>query len=72
MHIAKGGYRKDLKQYFRSKMEANVARYFNLRKCKWEYEPFEYSFNKIKRGQKYYKPDFVIYYLNTHNTPLMP
>ena len=61
MHIAKGGYREDLKQYFRSKMEANVARYFNLRKCEWEYEPFEYSFDKIKRGQRYYKPDFGLY-----------
>ena len=66
MHIAKGGYREDLKQYFRSKMEANVARYFNLRECEWEYEPFEYSFNKIKRGQRYYKPDFVIYYLDDY------
>ena len=66
MHIAKGGYRKDLKQYFRSKMEANVARYFNLRECKWEYEPVEYFFNKIKRGQRYYKPDFVLYYLDDH------
>jgi len=65
MHIAKGGYREDLKQYFRSKMEANTARYFNLRKCDWEYEPFEYCFDKIKRGQRYYKPDFVIYYLDT-------
>ena len=66
MHLAKGGYRKDLKQYFRSKMEANVARYFNLRKCEWEYEPLEYSFDKIKRGQRYYKPDFIVYYLDTH------
>jgi len=66
MEVAKGGYREDLKQYFRSKMEANVARYFNLRECKWEYEPTEYYFNKIKRGQRYYKPDFVIYYLDTY------
>jgi len=62
MEVAKGGYRKDLKQYFRSKFEANVARYFNLRKCNWKYEPFEYCFNKIKRGQRYYKPDFILYY----------
>jgi len=62
MEVAKGGYRKDLKQYFRSKMEANIARYFNLRECEWEYEPFEYSFDKIKRGQRYYKPDFALYY----------
>ena len=66
MEVAKGGYRKDLKQFFRSKMEANVARYFNLRECKWEYEPVEYFFNKIKRGQRYYKPDFIIYSADTH------
>jgi len=66
MYIAKGGYREDLKQYFRSKTEANVARYFNLRKCNWEYEPFEYCFNNIKRGQKYYKPDFIIHYLDAY------
>ena len=65
-NIAKGGFREDLEQYFRSKMEANIARYFNLRECKWEYEPVEYSFNRIKRGQRYYKPDFVLYYLDTH------
>ncbi len=66
MHIAKGGYREDLKQYFRSKMEANIARYFNLKECKWEYETLEYPFNRIKRGQKYYKPDFILYYLDTY------
>jgi len=66
MEVAKGGYREDLKQYFRSKMEANIARYFNLRECKWKYEPIEYFFSKIKRGQRYYKPDFVIYYLDDH------
>ena len=66
MEVAKSGYRKDLKQFFRSKMEANVARYFNLRECKWEYESVEYFFNKIKRGQRYYKPDFILYYLDTH------
>ncbi|MBA7565023.1 hypothetical protein ES695_14960 [Candidatus Atribacteria bacterium 1244-E10-H5-B2] len=66
MHIAKGGYRKDLGIYVRSRMEANVARYFNLRECKWEYEPLEYCFDKIKRGQRYYKPDFIIYYLDDY------
>jgi len=66
MEIAKKGYREDLKQFFRSKMEANIARYFNLRECKWKYEPVEYFFNKIKRGQRYYKPDFILYYLDTH------
>jgi len=66
MEVAKGGYREDLKQYFRSKMEANVARYFDLRECEWKYEPTEYCFDKIKRGQRYYKPDFILYYLNDY------
>ena len=26
----------------------------------------KYCFNSIKRGQKYYKPDFVLYYLDTY------
>ena len=60
MHIAKGGYRKDLNKYFRSKMEANIARYYNYIKINWFYEPREYKFEKIKRGTKYYKPDFYL------------
>ena len=48
MHIAKGGYREDLKQYFRSKMEANTARYYNFVSIKWIYEPQEFEFYKIK------------------------
>ena len=60
MEVAKGGYRKDLKQYFRSKMEANIARYYNYIKINWFYEPREYKFEKIKRGTKYYKPDFYL------------
>jgi len=60
MEVAKGGYRKDLKQFFRSKMEANIARYYNYIKINWFYEPREYKFEKIKRGTKYYKPDFYL------------
>ena len=59
-NIAKGGYRKDLKQYFRSKMEANVARYYTYIDVNWFYEPREYKFEKIKRGSRYYKPDFYL------------
>jgi len=57
MHIAKGGIRPDLKQYFRSKMEANIARYYNYTGVKWIYEYKEFEFKNIKRGQRYYKPD---------------
>ena len=58
--IARGGYRKDLKQYFRSKMEANIARYYTYMGINWFYEPREYKFEKIKRGTRYYKPDFYL------------
>jgi len=60
MEVAKGGYREDLKQFFRSKMEANIARYYNYVKINWFYEPREYKFEKIKRGTRYYKPDFYL------------
>ena len=60
MHIAKGGYRKDLKQFFRSKWEANIARYYNFVGIKWIYEPQEFEFYKIKRGSRFYKPDFYL------------
>ena len=60
MHIAKGGYRKDLKQYFRSKWENNMARYYNFLDIKWIYEPKEFEFYKIKRGSRFYKPDFYL------------
>ncbi len=60
MHIAKGGFRKDLGIYVRSKMEANIARYYTYLKINWFYEPREYKFEKIKRGTRYYKPDFYL------------
>ena len=62
------GKRKDLNdQFFRSSWEANYARYLNLlikhgNIAKWEYEPDEYEFVKIKRGNRYYKPDFKVFY----------
>jgi len=59
-HLAKGGYRKDLKQYFRSKMEANYARYLNFDCVRWVYELKEFEFYKIKKGNRFYKPDFYL------------
>jgi len=59
-NIARGGYREDLKQYFRSKWEANMARYYNFFDIKWIYEPQEFEFYKIKRGSRFYKPDFYL------------
>ena len=58
MEVAKSGYRKDLKKFFRSKMEANVARYYN--KIQWEYEGREFEFEGIKRGNRFYRPDFYL------------
>jgi hypothetical protein len=64
------GKRKDLKnQFFRSKWEANYARYLNwLKKMNyikdWKYEEDEFWFEDIKRGTRSYLPDFKIYNSN--------
>lgn len=62
------GKRKDLDdRYFRSKAEANYARFLNH--CiktkhgniiRWEYEVQEFEF-PIKRGERFYKPDFKVW-----------
>ena len=65
----KGGKRDDLdNQYFRSRWEANYARYLNfLMEHKspplierWEYEADTFVFHKIMRGTRTYKPDFKV------------
>lgn len=68
----RGGKRDDLNgQYFRSRWEANYARYLNwlIRHGeieRWEYEPDTFEFIPIKRGNKFYTPDFKIF--NTDGT----
>lgn len=63
----RGGKRPDLgDQYFRSRWEANIARYLNLLMasgeiCRWEYEPDTFWFHKIKRGTRSYTPDFKVW-----------
>jgi hypothetical protein len=63
----RGGKRADLNgQYFRSRWEANYARYLNwLVKQgeieKWEYETDTFEFVPVKRGNKFYTPDFKIF-----------
>jgi len=57
----KGGIRKDLNHYFRSRWEANFARVLNYLNIRWEYE--------IKRlwnnsGTSSYLPDFYLNDLN--------
>ncbi len=61
-----GGRRADLdNRYFRSAWEANWARYLNwllqIGEIKaWEYEPETFEFMQIKRGTRFYTPDFKI------------
>lgn len=61
-----GGKRIDLEnQYFRSGWEANWARYLNwllhIGEIKsWEYEVDTFEFTQIKRGGRFYTPDFKI------------
>ena len=60
MEVAKGGYREDLKQFFRSKMEANMARYYKYVGELYIYEHKEFEFKGIRRGSRFYKPDFYL------------
>lgn len=52
-------------RYFRSSWEANWARYLNLLIAQkqvrsWEFEPEVFEFGGIKRGQRFYTPDFKV------------
>ena len=58
--------------YFRSKWEANYARYLEFLKERktifdWKHEPQTFWFEGIKRGVVSYLPDFKVYTIkNTH------
>jgi hypothetical protein len=72
----KAGWREigDRRHYFRSRWEANYARYLEWLKqrgdiLEWEYEPETFWFDKIKRGCRSYLPDFRVHELNG-NKPL--
>lgn len=62
-----GGKRDDLNNmYVRSSWEANYARYLNFliknnEISKWEYEVDTFEFTKIKKGTRFYTPDFKVY-----------
>lgn len=64
---AHGGKRADLdNRYFRSSWEANWARYLNWLVetktiQKWEYEVDTFEFINIKRGTRFYTPDFKVF-----------
>ena len=66
----KGGRRLDLEnKYFRSRWEANYARYLNWLQEKkqirgWDYEPDTFEFHHIKRGSRFYTPDFRVEHLD--------
>lgn len=60
-----GGRREDLGIYVRSTWEANYARYLKWLVSRgditcWEYEPEPFAFPKIKRGTRFYIPDFRV------------
>lgn len=63
----KGGKRSDLGGlYVRSSWEANYARYLNFLQREgsiehWEYEPDTFEFIGIKRGTRFYTPDFKVF-----------
>lgn len=62
----RGGNREDLGRYFRSSWEANYARYLNFlvaaqKISRWEYEPKTFEFQDIKRGSRFYTPDFRVW-----------
>ena len=63
---AKGGRREDLGGiYFRSRWEANYARYLNFLVANgtiqsWEFEPKTFLFTGVTRGPFSYKPDFLV------------
>lgn len=56
-----GGKRADLDSiYFRSKWEANYARYLNQLEIEWSYESKTFWFDGLKSGTVNYTPDFYI------------
>lgn len=63
---AVGGKRADLGIFFRSRWEANWARYLNWMKDRgeikdWRYECETFEFAGIKRGSRFYTPDFKVF-----------
>ena len=61
------GWRKieDKRHYFRSRWEANYARYLQWMKSQklildWQFEPQTFWFESIKRGVRSYLPDFKV------------
>ena len=62
----KSGFRDDLGLSFRSRWEANFARYLNFLGMKWEFEPKTFRFENQKTGTVSYTPDFYLKDINTY------
>lgn len=65
--VSHAGWRdiNENKYYFRSRWEANYARYLQFAKeqliiSDWQYEPQTFWFESIKRGVRSYLPDFKV------------
>lgn len=63
----KAGWREigGIKKYYRSRWEANYARYLEMLKASgqiksWLHEPTTFWFEKIMRGTRSYLPDFLV------------
>ena len=52
------GTAPDIGIFMRSRWEKNYSRFLKWQKIRFEYEPAEFFFEKIKRGTRSYKPDF--------------
>jgi hypothetical protein len=57
---AAGGTRADLGRYFRSRWEANFARYLNVLRRRWIYEPGEFALQLDDGATVTYRPDFLV------------
>jgi hypothetical protein len=58
--VSQHGRREDLGGIaFRSKAEANIARWLSFKGIEWQYEAREFEF-PVKRGNRFYKPDFFL------------
>lgn len=56
----RGGYRKDIKHYVRSRWEANIARILNYESIDYEYEPDTFVLILENDKELRYRPDFKL------------
>ena len=66
-HVNRSWYERDnkVKVFVRSGWERNWAAYLDWllslgEIASWEYEPQEFEFTAVKRGTRFYKPDFRV------------